>query len=290
MSATSAPRGMGTTAMRAHWQALGRRPGGLAPLVLGAVLLLLLLALLAMVVLQIDRSPAPLAAVQRTQAAPVQNWRWFRSVLEAPVAAPPAATLADVKIDADLLGVLITSKVSTATIKHRGKAEQVYLLGDEVSRGMTLVEIQAQRIVVEQNGARKQLLLKKPDALFELSPSAPELSNEAGSTEQAGFRLANMFGAVPVSLDGAGGNYSSGFKLNALSAEMRSLADVEDGDVVVEVSGSSVQELMQNPAEWMSYTGQSNLPVTVIRDGREVVIYVNAASLTAKMLPMMGKN
>ena len=47
---------------------------------------------------------------------------------------------------------------------------------------------------------------------------------------------------------------------------------------------------MQSPAEWMSYTGQSNLPVTVIRDGREVVIYVNAASLTAKMLPMMGKN
>ena len=95
MSATSAPRGMGTTAMRAHWQTLGRRPGGLAPLVLGAVLLLLLVALLAMVLLQIDRSPAPLAAVQRSQAAPVQNWRWFRSVLEAPVAAPPAATLAD---------------------------------------------------------------------------------------------------------------------------------------------------------------------------------------------------
>jgi S1-C subfamily serine protease len=281
---------MGTEAMRAQWQTLRHLPGGLAPVVLGALLLLALLALLAMLLLQIDRPLSPLAVVQRTQVAPVQNWRWFRGVLEAPVAALSAATLADVKIDADLLGVLITPKVSTATLKHKGKTEQVYLLGDEVSEGMTLVEIQAQRIVVEQNGLRKQLLLKKPDALFELSSSALETSNEAGSTEQAGFRLANMFGAVPVSLDGAGGNYSSGFKLNALSAEMRSLADVEDGDVVVEVSGSSVQELMQNPAEWTSYTAQSNLPVTVIRDGREVVIYVNAASLTAKMLPMMGKN
>jgi hypothetical protein len=281
---------MGTEAMRAQWQTLRHLPGGLAPVVLGALLLLALLALLAMLLLQIDRPLSPLAVVQRTQVAPVQNWRWFRGVLEAPVAALSAATLADVKIDADLLGVLITPKVSTATLKHKGKTEQVYLLGDEVSDGMTLVEIQAQRIVVEQNGVRKQLLLKKPDALFELSSSALETSNEAGSTEQAGFRLANMFGAVPVSLDGAGGNYSSGFKLNALSAEMRSLADVEDGDVVVEVSGFSVQELMQNPAEWTSYTGQSNLPVTVIRDGREVVIYVNAASLTAKMLPMMGKN
>ena len=221
MSATSAPSGMGMEAMRAHWRTLRHRPSGLAPVVLGAVLLLLLLALLAMLLLQIDRPLAPLATLQRTQAAPVQNWRWFRSVLEAPVAAPPAATLADVKIDADLLGVLITPKVSTATLKHKGKTEQVYLLGDEVSSGMTLVEIQAQRIVVEQNGVRKQLLLKKPDTLFELSSSAPEPSNEVGSTEQAGFRLANMFGAVPVSLDGAGGNYSSGFKLNALSAEMR---------------------------------------------------------------------
>ena len=48
MSATSAPSGMGTEAMRAQWQTLRHLPGGLAPVVLGALLLLALLALLAL--------------------------------------------------------------------------------------------------------------------------------------------------------------------------------------------------------------------------------------------------
>ena len=59
--------------------------------------------------------------------------------------------------------------------------------------------------------------------------------------------------------------------------------------MIVKVSDSGIQELLKNPAAWVNYSSQTSLPVTVIRDGREVVVYVNAASLSAKMLPNLGQ-
>jgi hypothetical protein len=47
---------------------------------------------------------------------------------------------------------------------------------------------------------------------------------------------------------------------------------------------------MSDPTSWTNYSGESNLPVTIIRNGEEMVVYVNAASLSAKMLPRLGLN
>ena len=94
-----------------------------------------------------------------------------------------------------------------------------------------------------------------------------------------------MFGAVPVNVGG-----SSGLKMNNISDEIKILADIQDGDVVVKVDGLMVQSLLADPTKWMSYSSASSLPVTVIRQGQEEIIYVNAASLSAKMLPNLGLN
>ena len=65
-------------------------------------------------------------------------------------------------------------------------------------------------------------------------------------------------------------------------------ADIRDGDVVMQVDGLSVQDLMSDPLKLMSYSSATSLPVTVMRNGRKETIYVNAASLSAKMLPTFG--
>ena len=70
--------------------------------------------------------------------------------------------------------------------------------------------------------------------------------------------------------------------------EIKILADIQEGDVVMQVDGLSIQNLLEDPTKWMSYSGSSSLPVTVIRQGQEEIIYVNAASLSAKMLPKLG--
>ena len=95
-----------------------------------------------------------------------------------------------------------------------------------------------------------------------------------------------MFGAVPVNVE----SFGSGLKLNNLSQEMKQLADIEEGDVVVSVGGLGIESLMSDPTSWTNYSGESNLPVTIIRNGEEMVVYVNAAGLSAKMLPRLGLN
>ena len=143
---------------------------------------------------------------------------------------------------------------------------------------MELIDIEAYRIVISDNGINKQLLMKKSDVIIE-----SQLQDENVDTQAQGFALANMFGAVPVNIGG-----DTGFKINNLSADMQGMADLRDGDVVVQIDGLSVQDLMSDPVQWMSYSNSSSLPVTLVREGREEIIYVNAASLSAKILPTLG--
>jgi S1-C subfamily serine protease len=88
---------------------------------------------------------------------------------------------------------------------------------------------------------------------------------------------------VPVKV-----NEDQGFKVSNLSSEVKALADIRDGDVVLEVNGSSVQNLMSNPMNLIKLRSSNSLPVKILREGREETIYVNAESLSAKMLPALG--
>jgi type II secretory pathway component PulC len=176
---------------------------------------------------------------------------------------------------------MISGNDSSATIKFKGRPEQVFQQGDKLNSNLELIEIQPFRVIVTENGIKKQLMMKKPDVIIQ---SEPITTVRAESSSQ-GFALANMFGAVPVNI--AGGK---GFKINNLSSNVKALADIRDGDVVVQVDGLSVQDLMSNPMKMMTLSKANSVPVTVMRNGRQEIIYVNAASLSAKMLPTLGFN
>jgi type II secretion system protein C len=210
------------------------------------------------------------------------RWNWFRG--NQPVEeVVEVGELENSTLKAKLLGVVISGDISSATLAFNGKPQKVYHIGDKLGSSVTIEEIEPYRIIVKQNGTNKQILMAKSDNVIETEQSSGSAN---GQTTDGGFAMANMFGAVPIRLD----EYGSGFKLNKLSEEMKMLADLENNDVVVDVGGTGVQELMSDPQQWIKYSAQSSLPVTVIRDGEPVVIYVNAASLSAKMLPKFGMN
>ena len=252
--------------------------------VLSLVLLLAIVSLIYLVT-SLERQALDLATLSRIPLPAENSWNWFASENTPQPEFRENKVLPEANIAADLMGVLITSEVATAVIKHAGVPEKVYRKGDRVGSDMIISDIESDRVIIERNGFREQVTLKRPESIFQ-STLSPE--NEKAGPKK-GFAIANMFGAVPVSLDGQDGSFNSGFRLNSLSADLRSLADVEDGDVIVEVSGSTVQDLIKNPESWRKFALESNLPVKVIRDGREVMVYVNASSLTQKILPMLGK-
>ena len=191
----------------------------------------------------------------------------------APISPPPIVPAA--------FWLEISGNASSATIKFKGRPEQVFQQGDKLNSTLELIEIQPFRVIVTENGIKKQLMMKKHDVIIQ---SEPITTGRAESSSQ-GFALANMFGAVPVNI--AGGK---GFKINNLSSNVKALADIKNGDVVVQVDGLSVQDLMSNPMKMMALSKANSVPVTVMRNGRQEIIYVNAASLSAKMLPTLGFN
>ena len=261
---------------------LSRDPKKLVRQSLMAILLGVSLYFALLILLQLTQSSDDTGKeLQRLPSAKLMSWNWFSSdstVVEA--AGQDHGELPEANINAVLLGVMIAGDNSFATLKFNGKPEAVYHRGDDLNSGYQLLDIEPYRIVVRKNGLNQQVLMKKPDSIIETRQVPDE---QAAQQPAEGFALANMFGAVPVAA--AGG---SGLKLNNLSSDITSMADLQEGDVVIGVDGASVQELMANPGQWANYSGNSNLPVTVMRQGEEKTIYVNAASLVAKLLPNIG--
>ena len=224
--------------------------------------------------------------ISRVPSAKVLYWNWFssESVVAEMTAVETHGELPEANINAVLLGIMMAGENSLATLKMNGKPEAVYSIGDDLSGGFRLIDIETFRIVVRKNGVTEQVVMKKPEGIIETQQLSPAESSAApGNQPEEGFALANMFGAVPVM---AGGG--AGLKLNNLSAELTSVAALQEGDIVVQVDGKAVQDLMANPAQWVNYSTSNSLPVTVMRQGQEEIIYVNAASLSAKILPNLG--
>lgn len=247
-----------------------------------AIMIALSLYLLVSTVLVLRSPDVAVEPLQRIASANVSRWNWFggQQVVQVAAVAEQDQELSDASINAELLGVMLAGDASSATLKFKGKPEQVFQRDDKINASIKLLGIEAYRIIVSENGVKKQVMMNKPDTIME---TATTLGGSVQQLQSKGFALANMFGAVPVNI--AGG---SGFKMNNLSSDIKMMADIRDGDVVMQVDGLSVQDLMSNPMKLMSYSSATSLPVTVMRNGRQETIYVNAASLSAKMLPTFG--
>ena len=227
--------------------------------VLGA-LLAICAYLVILIVLQFipseDKGFSNLAQAKPTK---VLYWSWFRS--DSSVAQAPSSDqrgeLPEANISALLLGVMMAGDNSLATLKFNGKPEAVYRIGDELPSGYKLVDIETYRIVVRKNGVTQQVLMKKPETIIE--------TQQVSSADQV----------------------SQG-QLQQEPHEGFALAELQDGDLVVQIDDKSLQHLMVNPAQWISYSANNSLPVTVMGRGQEEIIYVNAASLLAKILPNLG--
>lgn len=224
----------------------------------------------------------PIVKINSTQSIRADSWNWFGEgkIITKVESNRSDKKLPELKIDADLLGVMLSDSNSSATLKFKGRPEKVFKVGDKLSGSIELVEIQPYRIIIEESGVRKQLMMKKHDVIMQ---SATSESASLSNIKQEGFAISNLFGAVPVKV-----GQGQGFKVNSLSSEVKALADIRDGDVILQVDGSLIQDLMGNPMNLMKLKSSSNLPVTILREGQEEIIYVNAESLSAKMLPALG--
>ncbi|MGB2359991.1 MAG: type II secretion system protein N, partial [Porticoccaceae bacterium] len=196
---------------------LDRPANELVRLALVGLLLLSCLYLAVAIALQfIASGDGESRQISRVPSAKVLYWNWFssESVVAEMTAVETHGELPEANINAVLLGIMMAGENSLATLKMNGKPEAVYSIGDDLSGGFRLIDIETFRIVVRKNGVTEQVVMKKPEGIIETQQLSPAESSAApGNQPEEGFALANMFGAVPVM---AGGG--AGLKLNNLSA------------------------------------------------------------------------
>jgi len=247
-----------------------------------AVMGLLTLGLAVAMAVEKFSTEAEVIAIQQVRAPAKISFNWFGSKAIVQKEADMSNIydeLPTADIDAQLLGIIIAGDASSATVKFGGSKLVVHFKGDKLNAKTTIIDIQGYRLVVRQGGVNKQMLMQKPESIIEQSKGISTGSAEKGS----GFSLANMFGAVPVMVQG-----STGFKVNNLSTEMQQLADIQEGDIIAQVDGVPISEIMANPAMWLKFSSSTSLPLSVMRDNQMQIIYINASSLSAKMMPSLG--
>lgn len=211
-------------------------------------------------------------------SSPARQNRDNSQQAETPVVEQPAPRM---QVNAEVVGIVITPTSSYASIKVNGQPEKVFHIDDEIKRGQKVSEITPQGVTIEGRGQFVDIFLSKYEDLISLEG---QKNSTSINNNQDGFALANMFAAVPVQVE----NYTSALKLDSLSDEMKMLTDIREGDVVVQVGNNNIQEMMSDPTLWANYSTNTALTVTVIRDGEEVALIVNASSLSAKILPSLA--
>jgi len=211
----------------------------------------------------------------------LRPWQWF-AMSTVDQQRVEMETLEEARLDAKLLGVVYAVDKATATLRISGGPEKVYKVGDVIQSGVQINAIEPYRVVVLQNGKLQQISMTRTDLPL-LGNTAR--NNTAASAPPPGFSLGQVFNAVPVSIDGQ----KSGLKLDALSTEIQQFVELEEGDVIVNVDNQAVQELLANPAQWMKHSTNAALPVTILRNGQESVIHVNAPALALRLLPAFGR-
>lgn len=217
------------------------------------------------------------AAAPGNASAQALRLTWFSGARGSVIQQVDREELEEASVQAELLGVVLSGDRSTATIKFGTRPESVYRVGDKLGSAVELKQIESYRVVVSERGVRRQISLNKADKVMQ----AVDPSDRDAGADRRGFGVNNLFGAVPVQTD----EYGAGIELDQVTGELQEFAAVRPGDVVVQVGDLSVSELATNPQALSEMENQTSVPVTVLRDGEEMVIYVNAAGLSARLLP-----
>lgn len=110
-------------------------------------------------------APPPLAATPPREPNPTMAARMFGLIQ-----APQVATVSNIQV----VGVFAAGKSGSAVLAVDGKAPRAYVIGQEISPGTRLVDVQAEVVVLESSGgARQELRLPPRAAVASIGGGAP---------------------------------------------------------------------------------------------------------------------
>lgn len=248
-----------------------------APRIAEWILLALIAFLLARMTIDL-LAPLPLpkgdrlaaAATVSRESAQVTGRNPFLASAQAAAPVTDAPDVAETALDLRLNGVWPAEEKPSAIIRLPDGKQRRYAAGDEIVPGVRLVEVYADRVIIEQSGVREAVRFenKKP-----IERPAPQQTQPA-QTPPAADKIANVQGAG--ALDslvqfGIGADPKGGPAVMVFAGRDRAAfeaAGFRDGDIVRTINGVQPSA---NPAQMSALLGEigktGGASVVIERDG-----------------------
>lgn len=188
---------------------------------------------------------------------------------------PPIISQENVKktsLNLKLLGVLVAPGFGVAIIENSGKSES-YSLEETIQNGVVLKEVYPSYVVLNHNGLLEKLQMVEEEDVFTQSTDAPELNQRQLTIlkhvkENALKNPITIMRYVRFEMVQQNGKVDSVKVWPQKEKEIFLSLGFKAGDELKSVNGYSVAELTKSPALWQELLKQTNLDLTVIRDGQ----------------------
>lgn len=193
----------------------------------------------------------------------------------------PTVQLKDVKqsrLNLDLVGVIVHAGRGVAMIQLSGTTK-LFFEGDEIRSRVVLLEVFADKIIVENNGVQESIALKRAKNIL-LTRKDEEDGSQIYSTREftntalrdvgkelkkSPMSIARFVKFKPIQKNGKW----SGVKLWSKSdKELFNSVGFEEGDTLIEVNGASIQQLSKDPSLWQKFLKQDQFELVVERHGQ----------------------
>ena len=259
---------------------------------IGMLVLALLLLWLIFLSLLFPGNDASYRLAGQLQEPAMGQWRWFD--VTAPT--PPPKKIIRTQIKAELIGLIYTNERKVAIISTSNNRNKLYKESDTIEQGVSVKRIQPGRVILDEHGAERELLLVKNTTDKMKFINDPKLQSKTREPEpianatEAGERLpgSEAFTDFVDVLSVRTPDGSTGLKLRSLNSDIVELSGLQAEDVVVNVNQISVLDIVNNPDQIRQLLANDSATVEIVRDGVPQTISVDVRTLATRMIPLLG--
>lgn len=211
-----------------------------------------------------------------------QRWAWFNTPLPTQVQAPVQEDVKEARINAKLLGIIERGSDSVAIIDTGRRGEtSVFHEGDAITRSITLVKIERNRVLINEQGAVRSLTMaqKRSD---DISVTGSDLNDAALDDETPALPVLAGLSFIQTP------NGDTGLSLGTISPQILSGTPLEAGDLVLAADGNSVADIIADPNTYQELLRRDNIDIVIMRDGTEQTLSINPRAMAPNVMRMMA--
>ena len=233
--------------------------------------------------------PDDLPSIQAQPSTISTQWSWFGDSNIRNLAATENSSsdeLQDARVNAQLLGVVITNFERVASIATPSDPKGVFMEGDEIADGVSLAEIQSNRVLVREQGILRQLRMSvystEDQAVTRTQSQASRFALPAASSTE----IEDQYDVRIVGTN----EWGTAVKVDKIPDLARGSSALQPEDLIIRIAGNTIQALVRDTSLQESLMSSGALPLTVVRDDQPMEIVFNPAELPPEIRAMFGDN